>query len=361
MGEARTTPPRRRPSMDDVARVAGVSKGSVSKVIRNAYGLSPAMRARVEAAIAELGYRPSIAARAMRGSSFSIGMEIPNLDIDFFTQIMDGATSRLATSEYQLIIAPERGGANGTRVLESLADRSVDGIIAIAPQVEPEWLEELARDLPIVLIGRHDHSTNYDTLTDDDEAGATLLVDHLLDLGHTRIAHLTVGNQRDRPDAMPPHSLRRMAYETTLARRGLEPFVVETGNRRDEPYRTAKDLLLTDPSITAIFAGNDSLAIDTLRAIAELGMTADDVSVVGYDDIRIASHPLVSLTSVTQFGETMGEIAIDLLLERIRGGRTVAAHRQVRPELRARSSSRAVRAGGRAASRVIERSLADRA
>lgn len=90
-------------------------------------------------------------------------------------------------------------------------------------------------------------------------------------------------------------------------------------------------------------------------------MTADDVSVVGYDDIRIASHPLVSLTSVTQFGETMGEIAIDLLLERIRGGRTVAAHRQVRPELRARSSSRAVRAGGRAASRVIERSLADRA
>jgi LacI family transcriptional regulator len=360
MDEERTTPPRRRPSMDDVAKAAGVSKGSVSKVIRNAYGLSPAMRERVEAAIAELGYRPSIAARAMRGSSFSIGMEIPNLDIDFFSQIMHGATSRLAGSGYQLIIAPGLGELSGTPVLENLADRSVDGIIAVAPDVTPEWLEKLAGDIPIVLIGRHDTSTNYDTLTNDDEAGASLLVDHLLDLGHTRIAHLTVRTRTERPDAMPPHNIRRNTYEAMLTTEGLETLVVETGNKRDEPYHAAKDLLRSDPSITAIFAGNDSLAIDALRAIAELGMTADDVSVVGYDDIRIASHPLVSLTSVTQFGETMGEIAIDLLLERIRGGRTTASHRQVHPELRVRSSSRQVRADARSMSRRLQGSLAER-
>lgn len=330
--------------MDDVAKAAGVSKGSVSKVIRNAYGLSPAMRKRVETAITELGYRPSIAARAMRGSSFSIGMEIPNLDIDFFTQIMAGATSRLAGSGYQLVIAPGHGEMSGTPVLENLADRSVDGIIAVAPDVSPEWLEDLARDIPIVLIGRHDHSTNYDTLTNDDEAGAALLVEHLLDLGHTRIAHLTIRMKDERPDAIPPHEMRLTAYETILAREGLEPLVVHA-HAKDDIVRSTKALLRTDPSVTAIFAGNDSLAIEALRAITEMGMTADDVSVVGYDDVRIASHPLMSLTTITQFGDRMGETAIDMLMERIRGGRTTARHEKIRPELRVRGSSRRVRAG----------------
>ena len=221
---------RRRPSMDDVAKAAGVSKGSVSKVIRNAYGLSPAMRERVEAAMRELGYRPSIAARAMRGSSFSIGLEIPNLGNEFFTQVMQGATSRLAGTGFQLMIAPGVGELSGEPRFSrtSPTGRSTDSS-PISPEVTPEWLEALARDIPTVLIGRHDQSQNYDTVTNDDEAGTRLAIAHLLNLGHQRIAHLTLRMRNERPDAKPPHTVRRETYEAAVAEAGLEATVVYCG------------------------------------------------------------------------------------------------------------------------------------
>lgn len=330
---------RRRPSMDDVARAAGVSKAAVSKVIRDAYGVSPAMRERVEATIRELGYRPRIAARAMRGSSFSIGFEIPNLGNEFFTQVMRGASSRLSGTGYQLMIAPGLGELSGEPVLENLADRQVDGLIAISPEVTPEWLEDLARDIPVVLIGRHDRSKNYDTVTNDDEAGTRFALGHLLGLGHRRIAHVTLPMRTERQDAQPPHTVRRDTYEAMLADAGLEPITVYCGAIDGAAYLATKDLLTADPSITAIFAGNDTMAIDALRAVADLGLTAAEVSVVGYDDIDMAGHPLISLTTVTQFGEEIGHAAIDLLMERIRSGRTTPRHRDLRPELRVRSSS----------------------
>ncbi|WP_286308262.1 LacI family DNA-binding transcriptional regulator [Agromyces mangrovi Wang et al. 2018] len=330
--------------MDDVARAAGVSKGAVSKVIRNAYGVSPEMRERVESTIRELGYRPRIAAQAMRGSSFSIGMEIPNLDSEFFTQIMNGAAIALSNTKYQLMIAPGLGEMSGTPVLENLADRQVDGIIAISPEVTPEWLEELARDVPVVLLGRHDNPRNYDTITNDDEAGTRLAVNHLLSLGHREIAHLTLRMRTERPDARPPHTVRRETYETLLVEAGLAPSVSYCAATSDSAYVAATELLHARPQTTAIFAGNDTLAIEALRAVADLGLTSADVSVIGYDDIRVAGHPLVSLSTVTQFGETMGSIAIELLLERIRGGRTTPRHRELKPELRVRSSTTTVRA-----------------
>lgn len=328
----------KRPSMHDVARAAGVSKAAVSKVIRNAYGVSPAMRARVEAAIEELGYRPLIAARAMRGSSFTIGLEIPNLGNEFFTQIMRGAASRLAGTGYQLVIAPGLGDVSGTRVLENLADRQVDGLIAISPSVTPEWIETFAAQTPLVLIGRHDRSHRYDTVTNDDVAGTRLAIEHLLQLGHRDIAHLTLQMPNERRDSLLPHTVRRDTYGSMLAEAGLTPRVVYCRDV-DGAYDAARGLLASDPTVTAIFAGNDTLAIDALRALAECDRGASDVSVVGYDDIDMSSHPLVSLTTVTQFGETMGQAAIELLMERIQTGRTIARHHELQPELRARSSS----------------------
>jgi len=326
--------------MDDVASAAGVSKAAVSKVVRNAYGVSPAMRHRVETAIDQLGYRPHVAARSMRGASYTIGFEIPELGNDFFTQVMQGAADELAGSGYQFIIAPGVVGVHATAVLNGLSDRRVDGMVAISPEVAPDWLERLAEEIPIVLMGRHDSSVNYDTVTNDDHRGATMVMDHLLELGHRRIAHLTVGSVPGVPDELLPHTIRRRVYAAAMVARGLEPVVRVPAPFEPDSYRVSLELLTSERAPTAIFAGHDTLAIGALRARAELGLSSDQVSVVGYDNIDLAAHPIVSLTTVDQFGRRSGARAIQLLLERIQEGRTAADHYSFTPELRVRDSTR---------------------
>lgn len=329
----------KRPSISDVALEAGVSRAAVSKVIRNAYGVSPAMRKRVETAIDKLGYRPRVAARAMRGASFTIGFEIPHLGNDFFTEVMEGATTRLAASRYQLMVAPGLGYLSGTSVLNALVDRQVDGIIAISSTVTVDWLEQLAKHVPLVVLGRHDRSGEYDTVTDDDFAGVDLVMDHLLRLGHQRIAHLTLRPPTD----LAPHAIRLTTYRNRMEQAGREPQVVYSQTSEQDAYEVARTLLEGSNPPTAVFAGHDTLAIGVLRAIADLGLDAEDVSVVGYDNIILAGHPLISLTTVDQFGVEMGMAATELLLERIRDGRRSSKHHQFDPQLRIRNSSRPLR------------------
>jgi LacI family transcriptional regulator len=332
---------RKRPSISDVALEAGVSRAAVSKVIRNAYGVSPAMRKRVETAIDKLGYRPRVAARAMRGASFTIGFEIPHLGNDFFTQVAAGATTGLAASGYQLIIGPGLGYLSGTSVLDALVDRQVDGIIAVSSEVTVDWLEQLAEQVPVVVLGRHERSGEYDTVADDDAAGVDLIMDHLQGLGHQRIAHLTIRPPTD----LGPHSIRLAAYRSRMEQAGREPQVVHSQSTEQAAYEAARTLLGGGNPPTAIFAGHDTLAIGVLRAIAELGLDAEDVSVVGYDNINLAGHPLISLTTVDQFGVEMGVTAIELLMERIRDERRSPRHHQLAPQLRIRNSTRPVRSG----------------
>ena len=324
----------RRASISDVAVRAGVSKAAVSKVIREAYGVSPAMRARVEKAIDELNYRPRVAAQALRGSSFTVGFEIPHLGNDFFNQVVSGATTGLAASKYQLIVAPGLGYRGARSVLEALIDRQVDGIITISSEVAPDWLEQLAVDIPIVLLGRHDDSSAYDTVTGDDQAGADLVMDHLLQLGHERIAHLTM-----RPRAPEsPHDLRLSTYIDRMKAIGRKPQVVYTETEH-ESFEATRALLAGSKPPTAIFAGHDALAIAALGAVAQAGRSAE-VSVVGYDNIDLARHPLISLTTVDHFGVDMGMAATALLMERIRDGRRTTSNISFDPQLRVRSTTR---------------------
>lgn len=332
----------RAATIEDVARVAGVSRAAVSKVIRNAYGVSPAMRARVNAAIETLDYRPSVAARAMRGVSFTLGIELPSIGNPFFSKIIAGATAALQHTQYQLIIAPADGvdGEEGVRALGALADRQVDGIVAISPLVAPEWLERLAARVPVVMLGRHDKPLSYDTVTGDDVEGTRLVMEHLFQLGHQRIVHLTRSEDVTRPGSGNPHAVRLEQYVALMHDAGFGAYtrVARTG-LTEESARLEALALLDHEVPTAIFAGNDELALGALRAIDEFGLTTADVSVVGYDDVDIAGHPAVSLTSINQSGEAMGAQAIRLLLERI-GGRTEPANFMVDPVLKIRRSSR---------------------
>jgi LacI family transcriptional regulator len=325
-----------RPSISDVAAAAGVSKAAVSKVIRNAYGVSPAMREKVESAINELGYRPRTAARAMRGSSYTIGLEIPQLGNDFFMQLMDGAVAALAGSAYQLILVPTLDYPSGTSVVNALVDRQVDGIVTVSSaKATPDWSEQLLAPVPVVLIGSHHRSEKFDSVTGNDALGATLAMDHLFGLGHQHIAHFTVPSSEQ-----APHTVRLATYRRRMEEAGLEPQVVNIDSSEHEAYVEAHRLLAAGKPPTAIFAGHDALAMGVLRAVTELGL--HHVSVVGYDNIPIAGHPLISLTTVDQFGVEMGATAANLLMERIRDGRSSPKRHEIQPQLRVRGSSKPV-------------------
>ncbi len=332
---------KRSTTIEDVARRAGVSRAAVSKVLREAYGVSDAMRTKVQVAIAELDYRPRVSARAMRGATYTLGVEIPTIKNHFFTKIIAGATGALVGTRYQLIIAP--AGPNhdgGPQAIQVLADRQVDGILAISPAVAPEWLEDLAQRTPLVMLGRHDDSLHYDTIVDDDIEGSRLAVRHLFDLGHRDIAHLTITPEAEHDISSAPHIVRTRGYERAMADLGLadRARVVYVEPNEEDSRTRALELLTGRNRPTAVFAGHDELALGVLQAVAELGLTTADVSVIGYDDTDIAAHPLVSMTSVNQSGTRMGEMVVRLLLERI-AGRTEPVHEVITPKVVARSTT----------------------
>ena len=199
-----------------------VSRGGGLQGDPGAYGVSGDMRDRVEAAIQTLGYRPLVAARGMRGATYTIGMELPDISNQFFGQVLAGATDALEVEPYQLILAPaDRTHQEGYRAVQSLIDRQVDGILAISPLAAPAWLETIGRTIPLVMLGRHDPSHHYDTVAGDDVQGATLLMEHLLAQGHRNIAHLTHEDFITQRGSGTPHSLRLATYESAMRAAGL--------------------------------------------------------------------------------------------------------------------------------------------
>lgn len=336
------TKPQRAVTIRDVAREAGVSVGAVSKVMRKAYGVSPAMNERVTEVIERMGYRPRLAARAMRGSTFTIGIGIPQLANQYFTRIAEGAVRALNGTGYQLVIVPASEGDDAWRSLELLSDYQVDGIIAVSSLIDTGHLETLGSHIPLVMIGRHDAAEHYDTVSGDDVGGASLVMDHLIALGHRRIAHLTQRESEVIPGSQTPHALRYETYQRAMQDAGLSEHsrvIHSLPDEHDAHAVTVRLLDAADPP-SALFVGNDQLAIGALRAAAERGLHASEFSIAGYDDIELAGYPAISLTTVDQHGRQMGAKAIELLLERVRG-RDTPRHFQTVPELRLRTSTAA--------------------
>jgi LacI family transcriptional regulator len=314
-------PAPRRVTIVDVARHAQVSTTAVSKVLRNAYGASPAMRAKVQQAIAELGYRPSAAARGLRGQTYTIGVMLPDLRNLFFADILDGITAQLGGTDYQVLLAP---GCNGekaeARVVEAMIDRSMDGLILIAPVSTRARLNTVARSVPTVIVGRHGSAGTYDTVTDDDVAGAALVVDHLVELGHRRISHIEHHETDPVRLAEMPNAQRANGYREAMRAHGLadEIDIASTTYTQQGGYRGATELLARPRRPTAIFAGADVVALGAMEAIAEAGLSVPgDISVAGYDNSALAAFGPISLTSVDQDGRQMGANAARLVVDRI--------------------------------------------
>ncbi|MEV7394659.1 LacI family DNA-binding transcriptional regulator [Streptomyces sp. NPDC091215] len=313
--------PPRRVTIVDVARHARVSTTTVSKVLRNAYGASPEMRAKVRRAIDELGYRPLAAARGLRGRTYTIGVMLPDIRNPFFPEILDGITGRLADTDYQVFLGP---GCNGEKeeehVTDAMIDRGMDGIVLVAAVSSRARLEHIASLVPTVVVGRHGRSPLYDTVADDDTAGAALVVRHLAELGHRRIAHIEHRETDPTRIEEMPNTQRAKGYRHAMHALGLadEIDVVSTSYTQQGGLQGARELLARPRRPTAVFAGADIVAMGVLDAFAEAGIRApEDVSVAGYDNTSFAAFGPISLTSVDQGGHEMGRNAARLLLERI--------------------------------------------
>ncbi|MDT0568465.1 LacI family DNA-binding transcriptional regulator [Streptomyces sp. DSM 3412] len=332
----------RRATIQDVAREARVSVSTVSNVIRDAPGVRPQMKAKVVAAIEKLGYRPQAGARAMRGRSYTIGVMLTEFSAPFQTEIAEGIADELEPSPYQEIfvaggLSPERQ----QRSIEALADRQVDGLIVIAPAMATSWLEKLGSGLPTLVIARHGGSAQYDTVVDDDQGGARLMVDHLVALGHKRILHTSHPAGRLKRPFVLAHTARCDGYVNAMKRHGLEPDVIETTYSEAGGYQAALEALARPTPPTAVFAGADIAALGALRAAEERGLRVpQDITVAGYDNIYASTIGRVSLTTVDQSGHLTGQMSARLLLERL-NGRTQPVHYVVSPRLMPRGTSAA--------------------
>lgn len=328
----------RRPTIRDVAAHAGVSTASASLVLRKAPGVSDETRQRVEDAMKELGYRPMASARGMRGKTFTLGVLVSDIQNPFFGMLLEGVAAAVADTGYEPLVGPA-GSTRQTqsRMLEAMRDRQMDGLVLIAPHLREDDLDDVARQIPTVAVGRHGPADLFDTVAGDDARGSGLIVDHLVERGHRRITYVTHSGPDPDDDRRPEH-VRERGYVEAMRAHGLDEFIdVVPAEWSLEGGRRAGALLRgrSEPP-TAVHAGADIAAFGLMTELWR--GDARRPALVGYDNTPTAALPTVGLSSVDQAGFEMGRRAAELLLERL-DGRTEPRHVVTTPELVVRASS----------------------
>jgi LacI family transcriptional regulator len=324
------------PTIRDVARAAGVSKSTVSNVIRDAGKTTPATRERVLEAIAAVGYRPNAIARSLvRRRTTTVGILVGDLANPFYSELAKLVEQRLTAAGYATMLCNTDGHAASERArIESLLEHRAAGIVML--QTSGEWpvADELrAQGVPLVVVSCWDETT--DCVAVDDAGGMRLAVEHLLALGHRRIAYLSSGFVESQTDRA-----RFDGYRRALRAAGLQPAPELLW---EEPASIESLLRATAPP-TAFAVSNDLVAIELVETLAQLGVRVpDDVSVVGFDNIAVAGLRRISLTTVAQPREALAELGASILLERIEDGSLLPPRRvRLAPELVVRGSTRSV-------------------
>jgi len=339
---------RDRVTIRTVAEDSGVSVAAVSKVLRDAYGVSESLRAKVQSSMATLGYRPHAAARGMRGQTYTLGILLNDIRNPFYPDILDGVNTALSRTQYQALIGMGQAMAPiETALVDAMVDRQMDGIIMIGPRMSVAEVAIVAARIPTVAIGHHEPDADaFDTVNNNDVLGAGLVVKHLVAGGYRNIAMLSM----DLPGLGETVviSPREVGYRAAMEEAGLARYanVVTAPETAREVRATAKHLLQSRNRPEAVFCWSDYFAFEFLSVAREMGVDIpNDLGVVGYDNSSYCDLAQNALTSVDQSGQLLGLQAARLLIERI-AGRETAEHFVVTPRLVARaSSSRAVGPG----------------
>jgi len=330
-----------RVTIKTVAEDAGVSVAAVSKVLRNAYGVSEGLRAKVQESMAKLGYRPLAAARGMRGQTYTLGVLLSDISNPFFPDIMAGINAALERTQYQPLIGVSQSALSiELDLLDAMRDRQMDGLILVAPRMKSAELNKVAEQVPTVLIGHHrPTSVLFDTVNGNDELGAALVVRHLASLGHRNIVFLSLQMPVIQDVEVQVH--REIGYSAAMAEAKLGRYtqIIRADQTARETKTVARHLLQSRPRPDAIFCWSDFIALEVMSVATELGLSVPgDLAIVGYDNTRYCDLAQNNLTSVDQSGQLLGLQAARLLIERIKG-RDTAEHIVLTPRLVARASS----------------------
>jgi len=305
--------------MRDVAERAGVSVTTVSHVINETRPVSDELRQRVLAAIDELGYQPNVLARSLRrGETHTIGMIVPDSANPFFAELARGIEDTSFAHGYNLILCNSDGDLDKELIYaDVLTEKQVDGILFVAAGVSTDHIRALQeRRIPVVIVDREIPDVSVDQVLTDNARGGWLATCHLLELGHRCIGCITG------PSDVTPSAERVTGYRQALSEGGIpvdEVLIVKGDFQYGSGYRAARQILARDDPPTAIFTCNDLMAVGAISAAVEMGRQVPvNLSVVGFDDVRLASFANPPLTTIVQPKYEMGVLATTMLLERMR-------------------------------------------
>ncbi len=325
----------------DVAKLAQVSKMSVSRVINGQPGVSEKTRQRILEAVEQLGYVPNLTPRSRAGGSRLIGLLIPDITTTYMGEVLRGISGAAERLNYGLVLYTQGTVGNVQRTsyyLSLLSNSLVDGVLMVVPHDYGVIVSELKeRDLPYVIIDHHSDTDDEPSVTATNRKGMLDAMRHLLALGHCRIGFIT-----GRMDIACSHD-RLQGYRDGLAEVGLpfDPALVREGDfLQPSGFQQTQTLLQMEVPPTAILCSNDVMAFGAMDAAKAAGLKiGQDISIVGFDDIDMASHAYPPLTTVRQPLAEMGETGLDMLVTLLQGRPLLNPRRELATELVIREST----------------------
>jgi len=306
------------PTLAEIAKMAGVSQMTASRALNNKPGVSREKREEILLIADEMGYVVNRAAQKLSGGRSRIIGMIAQLHTPFTSELVMGAGSAVRAAGYELLLYSLLGGDRRPPTdIVSLLQQFADGVIAVLPY-EFDYLTTLASArIPVVTIDHQSEVPDYPSIIGDSYQGARVATRHLIDLGHRDIAFVT-GNER-----LASARDRRRGFEDAMRQAGLpirREYIAEGDYMQKAGFRAGSRLAAIKPRPTAIFAANDISALGVIAALREVGLRVpDDVSVIGFDDIPLASQIHPALTTIRQPMQQMGRSAVNTLLALIVG------------------------------------------
>jgi LacI family transcriptional regulator len=324
-----------RPTMADIAAAAGVSKALVSIVFRGAAGASDATRARVFQVAEQLGYRTNRTASLLklhRTRHLGVTMNVRNA---FHAELVEGIQEAADLEGYQIVLSTITGSHDERRAIETLLEFRCESLILLGSELGKPTLNDLAANVPVVLVGRRVAIDSVDVVRTADDKGLGLIVDHLVALGHHDIAHIDGGRHTISAD-------RRRGYRMAMRRHreGGHVRILAGGSAEPDGWRVADELLRLDQLPTAVTTFNDHCAVGVIDRFARAGVAVPDlVSVAGYDNAPIAQYAAINLTTVSQEAFTQAQWAVRAAVERLEGVRQNTRESILEPRLVVRGST----------------------